>query len=106
MVVKEIWITRHGFREDWVTDTPHLPTGRTNDPPLSELGRKQAAELGEFLKDKGIERVYCSPFYRCLETVTPLVKVTNIPLYVDYAMRYTQKKPTEQAIYIDNPHLG
>ncbi|KAI8144762.1 histidine phosphatase superfamily [Fennellomyces sp. T-0311] len=105
MVVKEIWITRHGYREDWVTETPHLPTNLPQDPPLSELGLKQAAELGDYLKDKHIERVYCSPFYRCLQTVTPLIKATGVPLYLDNSMsewygeayeRYRNPAPIEK----------
>ncbi|KAG2219396.1 hypothetical protein INT45_010972 [Circinella minor] len=96
MVVKTIYITRHGYREDWVNETPHLPTGRPHDPPLSKLGLKQARELGNYLQDKGIERVYCSPFYRCLQTVSPLIKDTGIPLYIDnsvaewYGLAYSE----------------
>ncbi|KAI9315576.1 histidine phosphatase superfamily [Dichotomocladium elegans] len=86
MVVNELWITRHGFREDWVNPNPHYPTHLPYDPPLSKLGLKQAEELGNFLKDKGIEAIYCSPFYRCLQTVAPLVKKTYIPIYLEYAM--------------------
>ncbi|KAI8384764.1 histidine phosphatase superfamily [Radiomyces spectabilis] len=85
-MLQEIWITRHGFREDWVTDNPHLPTNLKNDPPLSELGREQAQELGAFLKDKGIERVYSSPFYRVLQTVYPLIEETDVPLHLDNCM--------------------
>lgn len=86
-MLKEIWITRHGYREDWVTPTPHLPTQLSHDPPLSELGLAQAEELGEFLQDKGIQRVYSSPFYRVLQTVSPLIAKTHIPLYIDFSMR-------------------
>ncbi|CDH58251.1 predicted protein [Lichtheimia corymbifera JMRC:FSU:9682] len=85
-MLKEIWITRHGYREDWVTPTPHLPTQLSHDPPLSELGLAQAEELGEFLQDKGIQRVYSSPFYRVLQTVSPLIAKTHIPLYIDFSM--------------------
>lgn len=86
MTVKEIWITRHGHREDWVTDTPHLRTNLKNDPPLSEIGREQAQELAAYLKTKSIDRIYSSPFYRVLETVYPLVQANDIPLYIDYSM--------------------
>jgi transcription factor C subunit 7 len=88
MTIKEIWIVRHGYREDWVTDTPHLPTHLKNDPPLSELGRKQAQELADYLKNKSIDRIYSSPFYRVLESVYPLVQGRdgNLPLYIDYSM--------------------
>ncbi|CAO3689878.1 unnamed protein product [Rhizopus stolonifer] len=86
MVVKEIWVTRHGFREDWVNDNPSLPTHRKNDPTLSQLGRQQAQELKDYLKDKSIDRIYSSPFYRVLETVYPLVEECNIPLFTDNSM--------------------
>jgi transcription factor C subunit 7 len=91
MTLKEIWIVRHGYRQDWVTDTPYLPTHLKNDPPLSDLGRKQAQELAVFLKNKPIDRIYSSPFYRVLETVYPLVQARNnsIPLYADYSMAYS-----------------
>ncbi|CEJ01813.1 hypothetical protein RMCBS344292_15834 [Rhizopus microsporus] len=86
MVVKEVWITRHGFREDWVNPNPPLPTHLVNDPPLSEFGRQQAKELGEYLRDKHIDRIYSSPFYRVLETVYPLVDECHIPLFIDNSM--------------------
>ncbi|KAI9487875.1 MAG: histidine phosphatase superfamily [Benjaminiella poitrasii] len=86
MVVKEIWVVRHGYREDWVNDNPPLPTRLRNDPTLSKLGRKQSQEVAAFLKTKNIDRIYSSPFYRVLETVYPLVEQTNVPLYIDYSM--------------------
>ncbi|KAI8080723.1 histidine phosphatase superfamily [Gilbertella persicaria] len=86
MGVKEIWVVRHGFREDWVNENPPLPTGLKNDPPLSAIGRHQAQEVAAFLKDKSIERIYSSPFYRVLETVYPLVEACQIPLFIDYSM--------------------
>lgn len=86
MVLKEIYITRHGFREDWVNPNPPLPTNLPNDPPLSEVGRLQAKELAAFLKDKSIDRIYSSPFHRVLESVYPLVEECNTPLFIDNTM--------------------
>ncbi|GAN05132.1 phosphoglycerate mutase family protein [Mucor ambiguus] len=86
MVVQEVWVLRHGYREDWVNDTPFLPTNLRNDPPLSELGRKQSQEVANYLKDKSINRIYSSPMYRVLETVYPLVEACDTPLFVDYSM--------------------
>lgn len=86
MVVQEVWVVRHGYREDWVNETPFLPTNLCNDPPLSELGRKQSQQVANYLKDKSINRIYSSPMYRVLETVYPLVEECDIPLFVDYSM--------------------
>ena len=87
-MLKEIWIVRHGYREDWVTPTPHLPTQLSHDPPLSTEGLAQAEELGEFLQGQGtIQRVYSSPFYRVLQTVSPFIAKSQVPLYIDFSMR-------------------
>ncbi|KAI9262736.1 histidine phosphatase superfamily [Sporodiniella umbellata] len=86
MVLKTIWVTRHGFREDWVNVDPPLPTNLLQDPTLSKVGRQQAQELKTHLQDKSIQRVYSSPFYRVLETVSPLVEECNIPLFIDNSM--------------------
>ncbi len=40
------------------------------DPPLTELGRKQAALAGERLSGEGIEALHCSPLRRALQTAT------------------------------------
>lgn len=40
------------------------------DPPLTDLGRKQAALAAERLAGEGIEALHCSPLRRALETAT------------------------------------
>lgn len=40
--------------------------------PLTSKGRRQAAALTEALKGREIERIFSSPFQRCIETVQPL----------------------------------
>lgn len=49
------------------------PTGIPTDPPLTSKGVEQAKELAEHLCkiDPPIERIYSSPFYRCLQTLQP-----------------------------------
>ncbi|MEE4195704.1 MAG: histidine phosphatase family protein [Anaerolineae bacterium] len=46
--------------------------GRLVDPPLSELGEKQAVELANFLEEHkqefNFDRIYISPFLRTLQT--------------------------------------
>ncbi|KAL1898001.1 C6 zinc cluster transcription factor-like protein [Sporothrix stenoceras] len=75
------------FRSNWRGDPmlgddappqPRLPTGNAADPALSDYGIIQSRELAAHLtKNTGsampVERMYCSPYYRCLETVQPLV---------------------------------
>lgn len=84
-MVKTIYITRHGFRANWLTDQPipPSPTGIESDPALAEKGVVQAKELGEYLKDikPPIQRIYASPFYRCIETATPTADHLDLAIY-------------------------
>ncbi len=42
------------------------------DPPLAELGRRQADALAEWLADEPLDAIYTSPLRRALETAAPL----------------------------------
>jgi 8-oxo-(d)GTP phosphatase len=45
--------------------------------PLTKKGRRQAAAIAESLAARGIERIYTSPYTRCVESVKPLAKLTG-----------------------------
>ncbi|KAK0711119.1 histidine phosphatase superfamily [Lasiosphaeris hirsuta] len=90
MSLEVIYVTRHGFRSNWLVDPAsgsytamlRSPTGGAADPALTAHGVEQAKELGERLLtvDPPIERVYSSPYYRCLQTVEPFVRsAASIP---------------------------
>lgn len=51
------------------------PTGIPADPPLTAHGVDQANELATHLMtfDPPIDAVYSSPYYRCLQTISPFV---------------------------------
>ncbi|KAF6818972.1 phosphoglycerate mutase [Colletotrichum sojae] len=75
----------HQFRSNWLVDpstgsyTASIPspTGIPADPALTAHGVDQAKELGAHLLtvDPPIDAVYSSPFYRCLQTITPFVSL-------------------------------
>lgn len=87
MTLEVIYVTRHGFRSNWLVDhtngsyssTLRSPTGIAADPALTAHGVDQAKELGQRLiaADPPIERVYSSLYYRCLQTVEPFVRTTS-----------------------------
>ena len=62
--VTEIWLIRHGDCYEDLSDTV--------DPPLSKLGRDQAARLAERLRRKAPAAVYSSPYRRAMETAKAL----------------------------------
>ncbi|KAM0334276.1 hypothetical protein ACHAQA_001298 [Verticillium albo-atrum] len=100
MPLEVIYVARHGVRQDstrplipgmtlmtfrsnWLVDPAtgdysssiRSPTGIASDPALTAHGVDQAKELGAHLLtvDPPIEAVYSSPYYRCLQTITPFV---------------------------------
>ncbi|EHK98152.1 hypothetical protein M7I_6060 [Glarea lozoyensis 74030] len=84
MSLEVIYVTRHGFRSNWVvepktgtysTSIPS-PTGIASDPALAGYGVEQSHELSTHLQTLSppIERFYTSPFYRCIQTISPAVE--------------------------------
>jgi transcription factor C subunit 7 len=76
-----VYIVRHAFRSNWSVDpqtgqytaSMRTPTGIPTDPPLTSKGVEQSKELAQHLVsiDPPVERIYSSPFYRCLQTLKP-----------------------------------
>lgn len=86
IMLETIYITRHGFRTNWEhTKWSPSPTGIDRDPPLSSHGVVQAKEMAAHLttiKPK-IDRIYCSPFYRCLQTIAYTADALDLPIHID-----------------------
>ncbi|KAL6710192.1 hypothetical protein ACN47E_009983 [Coniothyrium glycines] len=81
-MIEAIYVVRHAFRSNWSVDPQtgtytaglvKTPTGIPTDPPLTSKGVQQSKELAEYLcnVDPPIDRIYSSPFYRCLQTLRP-----------------------------------
>ena len=51
---------------------------RGADPPLTDLGRRQASRLAPWVKTLGFTRLICSPFRRTLETAEYIRSATNL----------------------------
>lgn len=63
----ELIFVRHGLPEHVETDD-----GSPADPPLAELGRRQAEAMAAWLTQETIDAVYVSPMNRARETAQPL----------------------------------
>jgi broad specificity phosphatase PhoE len=57
------------------------------DPPLSEHGRLQAAQLAARFRDEGIAGVYASPLERARQTAEIIATKLDLPLRVDERLK-------------------
>ncbi len=77
---KDFYIFRHGQSS---YNLAGRTQGRTNDSVLTELGRVQAREVGQKLKDRGIEIIVTSPLERAKETAKLANETLNVPVLTD-----------------------
>ena len=64
---RHIYLIRHGATEANLK-RPYVLQGRRSDLPLSEIGRRQAEAARRALHGRPIERFFCSPLRRTVQT--------------------------------------
>ena len=79
----ELTLVRHGQS---TANRDGILQGRS-DAPLSDLGRRQAAQLGTWLHERGLSwhAVYCSPLRRARDTASLIVEKTAAPAAIEDA---------------------
>lgn len=68
-----LFVVRHGDPAYQRPGEPFDP-----DPPLTALGRRQAAALAARLAAMRLTHLYCSPAIRCLETAQPVAAAAGL----------------------------
>jgi 2,3-bisphosphoglycerate-dependent phosphoglycerate mutase len=63
---------------------PALPE---RDWPLSELGRRQAADLAPVLEELGVDALASSPYIRAIDTLRPYAGAAGLSIAVDEDLR-------------------
>lgn len=58
-------------------------TGQAPDAELTGDGFTQAQELADFLIDKKIETIVCSPFLRAIQSIQPLAQRLDLNIKID-----------------------
>ncbi len=77
--VTEIWLVRHGDCYEGMADG--------GDPPLSPLGRQQAARLADRVRPMKPAAVYSSPYRRAVETARAMTDDVRVdPRLVEMAL--------------------
>jgi 2,3-bisphosphoglycerate-dependent phosphoglycerate mutase len=57
------------------------------DFPLSDLGRRQAAELALALAELGVDALASSPYIRAVDTLRPYAEAAGLPIALDEDLR-------------------
>ncbi|GAB4322041.1 MAG: histidine phosphatase family protein [Dehalococcoidia bacterium] len=73
----ELVVIRHALPIQRVTED-----GAPADPPLSEVGQRQAQLLARWLIDEHFDAVYSSPLLRALQTSEPLANAKGLEVAV------------------------
>lgn len=79
----EVLILRHGERADRAKDRDG---GWVDDPPLTPDGRETAKRAGQALRSLPAApwaAVYCSPYFRCLQTANEAAAELGLPVRIE-----------------------
>lgn len=79
-MIKNFYIFRHG-QSSYNVDC--RIQGRTNDSKLSNLGKRQALDVGKKLEGRGIEVIITSPLKRAIQTAELVNETLNVPIIKD-----------------------
>lgn len=86
MAIQKIYIARHGFRSNWLPPPhPPNPTGIDSDPVLAPHGEDQAVELAKHIQllPEKPGFILSSPFYRCVQTSSPIASGLGLKVSID-----------------------
>jgi len=78
-----VYVARHGERIDHIDELWKLTAENPADPFLTETGIRQASALGSKLASKGLTHIFCSPFYRTIQTANEVSKATGVDIKIE-----------------------
>jgi probable phosphoglycerate mutase len=75
-----LFFLRHGQAKN---NVERILAGRTSGYPLTDVGIKQAENIGNFIKPLKISRIYCSPIERAEHTAKIVAKKSGLEAIID-----------------------
>ena len=83
IIEMELYIVRHGqscmnIKDGYGVPVEELTRDQRENPPLTELGKRQAELLGEYYKDVKFDDVYASPLRRATMTADYALQKNNV----------------------------
>lgn len=85
---KTVYFVRHG---ECIANTKGVIAGRGDNSPLTDLGRSQAKETAQNLKDIDFDLVITSPMSRTVETTTIIADELGINTSVIVKQEFSEK---------------
>ncbi|MDB5085046.1 MAG: Phosphoglycerate mutase [Bacilli bacterium] len=84
-MINSVYLLRHGMRLD-IDDKMYWPyyAKRPHDTPLSHNGIQQATENADFLKDAGVKHIFCSPFFRTIQTANIVADKLGLQVNIEH----------------------
>jgi probable phosphoglycerate mutase len=83
----EIILVRHGQSAAFIESSPFDLVDGQGDPPLSDLGRRQAHQVAAKLVTLQIAAIYATPLRRTVETASPLAEGLGIEIGIEPDLR-------------------
>ena len=91
-----LYLIRHAAPDWTLKDIPyHIPPG----PPLTEQGLQEAEQLGLYLKQAGVQRLFASPLERALHTARIAARACDIPLEIDQGLIEWQPNDIPESVH-------
>lgn len=95
----DLLLVRHGQSQEYREESPFTLVGGHGDPPLSELGERQAQRVAERLADAGIEAIYVTTLQRTAQTAAPLAARVGLTPEVEAGLREVNLGAWEGGLY-------
>ena len=76
---RRVYLVRHG---ETAVSVGGSYSGR-REIPLNERGREQAKEVGQRLRDAGVDAIHSSPLSRAVDTANGIAEATGAAVHVD-----------------------
>jgi probable phosphoglycerate mutase len=94
----KVILVRHG-ETDW--NRVKRVQGGSSDPPLNDIGRKQAAGLAKMLAKENIRAVYSSPLQRAFITAENIAGLHNLTVEISHSLREIEAGELEGVLSSD-----
>ena len=78
-----VWVARHADRLDFADPTWAAGATHPHDPPLSQLGQRQAEALTARLSTETITHLFASPFLRCVESALAIARTCGLHIKIE-----------------------